>query len=79
MSNRKLNKEGVGLGLSISKNIAQALGGNIVVHSQANKGSRFVLTVPMSREDVRSYLREKEFHSKVDEKYECNLATTEAN
>jgi Histidine kinase-, DNA gyrase B-, and HSP90-like ATPase len=31
MDNRELNKEGVGLGLTISKNIAQALKGDIEV------------------------------------------------
>ncbi len=31
MDNRDLNKEGVGLGLTISRNIAQALGGDIEV------------------------------------------------
>lgn len=31
--NRNMNKDGVGLGLTISRNIAQALGGNIEVHS----------------------------------------------
>jgi C4-dicarboxylate-specific signal transduction histidine kinase len=29
MKNRELNQEGVGLGLTISKNLAKALGGDI--------------------------------------------------
>lgn len=33
MEHRELNKEGVGLGLTISKNIANALGGDIEVQS----------------------------------------------
>ncbi|TNV86884.1 hypothetical protein FGO68_gene8607 [Halteria grandinella] len=46
MSNRKLNKEGVGLGLAVSRNIARALGGDILVESKVGKGSRFTLTIP---------------------------------
>jgi signal transduction histidine kinase len=33
MDNRELNKQGCGLGLSISKALAKALGGNITVES----------------------------------------------
>ena len=33
MKNRELNNEGVGLGLTISKNLAKALGGDISVKS----------------------------------------------
>lgn len=43
MNNRHLNKEGVGLGLMISKSIAQALGGDIYVESDVGVGSMFTL------------------------------------
>ena len=33
MENRNLNRDGVGLGLSVSKKIAKALGGDIIVQS----------------------------------------------
>eukprot|EP00347_Sterkiella_histriomuscorum_P015384 403357221 len=46
MDNRQLNKEGVGLGLTISKNLANALGGDITVVSQVDKGSQFTLILP---------------------------------
>ncbi len=49
MGNRELNKEGCGLGLTISKNLAIALGGNIDVKSQVNKGSTFTLTLPVQK------------------------------
>lgn len=41
-----MNKEGVGLGLTISKNLAKALGGNISVISELNKGSEFKISLP---------------------------------
>ena len=46
-SNRELNREGVGLGLAVSKNIAIALEGDINVISQKGAGSTFTLTLPM--------------------------------
>ncbi len=57
MGNRELNKEGCGLGLTISKNLAIALGGNIDVKSLVNKGSTFTLTLPIQK-------REEEFSFK---------------
>lgn len=47
MSNRSLNKDGVGLGLAVSLNIAQALGGSISVTSVHGKGSTFVVELPL--------------------------------
>ncbi|CDW73169.1 histidine kinase-dna gyrase b-and hsp90-like domain containing protein [Stylonychia lemnae] len=41
--NRDLNKDGCGLGLTISKNLAQALKGDIIVESQVDKGSNFIV------------------------------------
>jgi signal transduction histidine kinase len=42
---------GVGLGLYISKRLAEALGGRITVHSQLGAGARFVLSLPAVTED----------------------------
>lgn len=39
--NRDLNKLGCGLGLTLSKNLALALGGDISVESEKGKGSIF--------------------------------------
>lgn len=52
--NRELNKEGVGLGLTISKNLANALGGDITVESEIGKGSIFTLEIPTYRVDLVS-------------------------
>jgi signal transduction histidine kinase len=44
----KQGKEGAGLGLAISRRLAHALGGELVVESQHGAGSRFVLWLPAS-------------------------------
>jgi signal transduction histidine kinase len=41
--------EGVGLGLSISRDLARAMGGDITVHSELGVGSRFTVTLPAAR------------------------------
>ena len=50
MDNREMNKEGVGLGLTISRNIAQALGGDIEVQSLVGRGSNFILSLPITKQ-----------------------------
>ena len=46
INNRELNREGVGLGLTISKNLAKALGGDIIATSSIGIGSSFTLKIP---------------------------------
>ena len=39
--------QGIGLGLSVSRMIAQKLGGNLVLDSTYKEGSRFIVTIPI--------------------------------
>ena len=48
MNFRELNKDGVGLGLTISKNLANAFGGDIQVESKVGQGSLFILSLPFN-------------------------------
>eukprot|EP00347_Sterkiella_histriomuscorum_P007148 403350083 len=45
MEDRELNRQGCGLGLSISKKLAEALGGDILVESEKDVGSTFTLQI----------------------------------
>ena len=47
--------QGAGLGLSISKKIAQLLGGDIQVTSMVGQGSVFTVTLPLRRPDGSSF------------------------
>jgi signal transduction histidine kinase len=52
MDFRELNKDGVGLGLTISKNLAQAFGGDLLVESKVGAGSFFILSLPFSMQSM---------------------------
>ena len=52
MDFRELNKDGVGLGLTISKNLAQAFGGDLLVESKVGAGSFFILSLPFSKQSM---------------------------
>ncbi len=40
--------EGVGLGLTVCKNLVELIGGKLEVESEVNKGSTFKVTIPVS-------------------------------
>ena len=48
-TNKQINKEGIGLGLYITKSLAVSLGGTIEVFSEVEQFTSFVVTVPVTR------------------------------
>ncbi len=44
---------GSGVGLSVVREIARAHGGDATVASEAGKGSRFVITLPLTKEEAK--------------------------
>ena len=56
MRNREMNQEGVGLGLTISKNLAKAMNGDITVDSLVGVGSKFTLCLPYKATRKDRYL-----------------------
>ena len=45
---------GAGLGLSISRRLAELMGGSLTVHSEIGHGSRFIVTVPLTSAPLAS-------------------------
>ncbi|MDO5981234.1 tetratricopeptide repeat protein [Flavivirga spongiicola] len=46
---------GTGLGLSVTKQLVELHGGTIAVNSEINKGSTFIFTLPISKEDRKTF------------------------
>lgn len=75
-------KEGVGLGLSITREVVQMLGGTITVTSEEGKGSCFTVSLPIKKEEKRQKKDVEENVASVEpnrSSTEAKEATTENN
>ena len=65
------------MGLSISKRLAQELNGDLRVVSKKNVGSKFILILPISQQEIEEYQNQKSQKINLTTMNEYNLHTEE--
>ena len=56
---------GTGLGLSISRRLSEAMGGSLTVSSEANVGSTFTVTLPISEQDLDDVVTQEDIQKQA--------------
>ena len=70
---------GDGLGLSISRRIARAMGGDVTVKSAEGAGSVFILTLPMRRAETAAHVQADVSDTPVPDTKKCRVLIVEDN
>lgn len=65
------------MGLSISKRLAQELNGDLRVVSKKNVGTKFILILPISQQEIEEYRNQKTQKNNLTTMNEYNLQTEE--
>ena len=60
--------QGTGLGMAIAKNIVDMMGGTIEVHSEPNKGTEFVVNLPMTLQEEKPHHQDNQDAAETPEK-----------
>ena len=60
--------QGTGLGMAIAKNIVDMMGGTIEVHSEPNKGTEFVVNLPMTLQAEKPHRQDNQDTPETPEK-----------
>ena len=63
---------GTGLGMSITKDLVELMGGKISVKSEPNKGTLFLIALPINSQDIKQNVIEKDAPSSLDTTVESN-------
>lgn len=72
-------KEGVGLGLSIAREIVERLGGSINLVSRKGEGSKFTVVIPMETANGNDDKAETTIYIEIDETAEAGAGISQSN
>jgi signal transduction histidine kinase len=62
---RSRRAEGTGIGLSVARRLAGLLGGELLVESAVNQGTRFLLSIPVSASDTGALSDQLKIHGDI--------------